>query len=179
MSSANQEFVVIGRVLSPWGNRGQVKVHPETDFPERFSPGAEVYVEQQPFSIESAAWHRGRLLVKFAGIDRVEDARQLQGKLIEIPQAGLQPLEEDRYYYFQLIGLEVRTDQDKLLGRITEILASASNDVYVVQGPRGETLIPATAEVVTAVDIEKGLMTVEPMEGLLELNLKKTDRAAD
>jgi 16S rRNA processing protein RimM len=72
----------------------------------------------------------------------------------------------------------VRTEQDELLGQLTEILALASNDVYVVQGPRGEILIPAIADVVKKVDLKRKLMIVQPLDGLLELNRKKTDRPA-
>jgi 16S rRNA processing protein RimM len=178
MKSADQEFVIIGRILSPRGNSGQVRVSPETDFPQRFDPGARVFVDRQPLAIEDAHWHHGKPVVKFTSIDRVEDARKLQGKFIEIPQSEVQTLEEDRYYYFQLIGLKVRTEQDELLGQLTEILALASNDVYVVQGPRGEILIPAIADVVKKVDLKRKLMIVQPLDGLLELNRKKTDRPA-
>jgi 16S rRNA processing protein RimM len=168
-------FITIGRIIAPWGVSGQVSVQIETDFPQRFSPGAQVFIDRRPVIIAGASWHRSRLLLKFSDVDRAEDARKLRGKSIEIPQSQLQPLPEGHYYRFQLIGLEVRTAAGEHLGKIREVLGGQSNDTYVVQGAEGEILIPAIEDVVKSVDLAQGYMEIEPIAGLLELNLKKTD----
>jgi len=168
------EFIAIGRIIALWGVQGKVKVRLETDFPQRFSPGQKVFVDGRPLTIDDVSWHRGRPILKFGTIDRAEDAQQLLGRAIEIPQSQLQPLPEDHYYYFQLIGLEVRTTGGEKLGKVKEILTGESNDTYVVKGAEGEVLIPAIEDVIKSVNLERGYMEIEPIAGLLELNRKKT-----
>ena len=152
-----------------------MKVQIETDFPQRFSPGEPVFVDGRPMAIADVSWHRGQPMVKFSTIASAQDARNLQGKSIEIPRSQAQPLPEGHYYHFQLIGLEVRTAGGELLGKIREIIAGQSNDVYVVQGTKSDILIPAIEDVVRSVDLRRGFMEIEPIAGLLELNRKKTD----
>jgi 16S rRNA processing protein RimM len=94
--------------------------------------------------------------------------------LIEIPLHQLQPLPEGQYYHFQLIGLEVWTTRGELLGSITDILNTASNDNYVVKTPEEEVFIPAIEDVVKSIDLVEGRVVIEPIEGLLNLN-KRTD----
>ena len=172
MKTPDLEFITVGRVLAPWGVSGKVKVYPETDFPERFAPGAVVYVDKKPLSVESAEPHRGRMIIKFSSVDTIDEAGKLRGKTLEIEHRQLQPLPADSYYHFQLIGLEEWTVQGEILGEITEIIATGSNDNYVVRNARGEILIPAIADVVKSVDIERGVMTIEAVDGLLDLNRK-------
>ena len=80
---------------------------------------------------------------------------------------------EEQYYHHQIIGLQVRTTQGELLGNITEILTGKSNDNYIIRGDRGDILIPAIEDVVQSIDLESGIVTIEPIEGLLDLNIKK------
>jgi len=82
------------------------------------------------------------------------------------------PLPEGQYYHHQIIGLKVRTTQGELLGNIIEVISGKSNDNYIVQGARGEILIPAIEDVVKAIDLDQGCMTIEAIEGLLSLNEK-------
>jgi len=124
-------------------------------------------------TIADVSWHRDRPIIKFSTIDCAEDARQLRGKSIDIPQSQLHPLPKDHYYHFQLIGLMVVTAGGEPLGEIKEILAGKSSDTYVIQSTEGEILIPAIEDVVRSVDLERGIMEIEPMAGLLELNRKK------
>ncbi len=83
------------------------------------------------------------------------------------------PLPEGQYYHDQMIGLQVKTTQGELIGTVTDILTGKSNDNYIVRGERGEILIPAIEDVVQSIDIKQGYVIIEPMEGLLELNVKK------
>ena len=86
------------------------------------------------------------------------------------------PLPDGQYYHHQLIGLKVRTTEGELLGDITEVLTGRSNDNYIVRGEQGEVLIPAIEDVIKAIDLEQGYITIEPIDGLLELNKKKPPR---
>jgi len=161
------DFIAVGRVLAPWGVKGEVKVEVLTDFPDRFAPDEEVYVGGRAVTIEGCKWHRGRAILKLVTIDSVEDAQKLSGQFLEIPQSRLRPLPQDEYYQFQLLGLEVWTTDGEFLGRIARILPTGNNDVYVVPLTRGEVLIPATEDVVKSVDIDNGRMTIEAVKGLL------------
>jgi 16S rRNA processing protein RimM len=92
---------------------------------------------------------------------------------VEIEPSQDYPLPEGQYYHHQIIGLEVRTTRGELIGTITNILTGKSNDSYVVQSPKGEILIPAIEDVVQSIDLYKGIITIEAIDGLLDLNEKK------
>jgi len=92
---------------------------------------------------------------------------------VEIEHSQDYPLPEGQYHHYQIIGLQVKTTQGELLGNITEILTGKSNDNYIVRGAKGEIIIPAIEDVVQSIDIDAGVITIEPIEGLLDLNEKK------
>jgi 16S rRNA processing protein RimM len=172
MKSSRPEYIAIGRIVSSRGTRGHLKVQVTTDFPERFSPSREVYVSGKPAVIESVEWHRGQAIVKLDTVNSAEAAGKLHGQLLEIHHSQLRSLPDGAYYHFQLVGLEVRTVEGETLGRVSEILAMTSNDTYVVKGKKGEILIPAIEDVVKTIDLDKKLLIIEPMKGLLGLNEK-------
>lgn len=172
MKSSELEFITIGKILAPSGIKGKLKVTVLTDFPQRFTPGAKIYINRQPMTIDDTTWHKGNATIKLNTIDSLEDAERLRGQPLEIHHSQLQDLPDEEYYHFQLIGLEVWTTAGKLLGNITEILAPTSNDNYVVKGAEGEILIPAIDDVVKSVDLNQGRMIIEPIAGLLSLNKK-------
>ncbi len=174
MDLSELDFITIGKILAPWGLEGKVKVELITDFPERFAPAAQVYVNRQSMTIDSTEWRKGKVIVKLNAVGSIEAAEKLRGQLVEIHSSQVHPLPEGQYYHFQLIGLEVRTTQGELLGNIAEILTTAGNDSYVVHGARGEVIIPAIEDVVKSVDLARGYMVIEPLEGLLSLN-QRTD----
>ena len=168
----DSQFIAVGRVVTVWGVLGEVKVETMTDFPDRFSPQEMVYIRGRAVTIEQSRWHRGRVILKLATIDRVEDATELRGQLLEVPQSQVHPLPNGEYYQFQLLGLEVWTTEGELLGQITHILPTGSNDVYVVPSKHGELLIPAIEDVVLSVDLEKGRIVIELIEGLLQKKVR-------
>jgi len=162
------ESLIVGRILAPWGIRGEVKVEVLTDFPERFAPQKVVYLNARPLEIESCRPHKQHLVVKLATIDSVEDAERLRGQDLTIPSSELSRLPEGQYYTFQIIGLDVLTTEGQYLGQVTDIMATASNDVYIVEGEGGEILIPAIEDVVKSIDLKKGKMVIEAIKGLLD-----------
>jgi 16S rRNA processing protein RimM len=162
------EFLIVGRILAPWGLKGEVKVEVITDFPERFAPHNFVYLNASPFEIESCRPHKQFLVLKLTTIDSIEAAEKLRGCDLTIPRVELPELPEGQYYTFQLIGLDVVTTEGELLGHIKDIIATASNDVYIVESKRGEILIPAIEDVVKSIDLKKGTITIEAIEGLLD-----------
>jgi len=166
-NAVDSEFVSVGRILAPWGTKGDLKIEVMTDFPERFASGRKVYLDNEPLTIERSHLHKDSLIVKLATIDSREAAEKLRGRLLEIPQAEVCPLPEGEYYRFELIGLEVQTTEGESLGEIAEILVTGSNDVFVVRKDANEVLIPAIDDVIKFVDIEKRRITIELINGLL------------
>jgi len=162
-------YLVVGKIVAPWGVRGEVKVAIETDFPERFSRLKRVYLgeEATSFVLEGSRLHQRHVLLKLEGCDDRNAAEKLRGQLVQIPIEEAMPLGEDEYYIYQIVGLDVWTTKGEHLGRVSEVLFTGANDVYVVQGERGEILIPAVEDVVVEVDLAGGRLTVELMEGLI------------
>ncbi|HOR00660.1 MAG TPA: ribosome maturation factor RimM [Anaerolineae bacterium] len=162
--------LIVGRVLAPWGHRGQVRVEILTDFPERFAALEEILVGEDlvPYRLEAARLHKGSVVLKLEGVDDPEQASALRGALLYIPVSQAMPLEQDQYFHYQILGLEVWTVDGRYLGRISEILETGANDVYVVQSDGREVLIPAVADVVQEVDLERHRLIVAPPPGLLE-----------
>lgn len=161
------EYIVVGHVIGQLGIKGEVKIEVLTDFPDRFAPGNRAYVDGHPLTIERSRPHKDRLALKFFGIDDIEAASQLRGRNLEIPIDQIHELPVDEYYRFQILGLEVFDMQGEPVGKIDDILPTGSNDVYIVTGPRGEVLIPAIDDVIKSIDIQKGQMVIQVIDGLL------------
>jgi 16S rRNA processing protein RimM len=158
--------VAVGSIAAPWGVRGDLKVQPLTDFPERFRRGAALWVQGRRIEVQRSRWSRGLVYLGLSGIDSRNAAEELRGALLEVPESELAPLPEGQYYRFQVIGLDVCTPEGRSLGRVAEILSTGSNDVYIVRGGPRELLIPAIEDVVKEVDLEGGRLVVEPPEEL-------------
>jgi 16S rRNA processing protein RimM len=170
MKSPGLEFITIGQIIAPWGIKDKLKVEVITDFPQRFAPRSQIYINRQPMTIAGTEWHKGKAIIKLDTIDSMEQAEKLRGQVIQIHPSQLKPLPERQYYHFQLIGLEVWTTQGELLGKVSQILTAKSNDNYVVRGAKGEILIPAIEDVVKSIDLDSGRITIEAINGLLSLN---------
>ena len=167
MDDVASGYVAVGRVLSPWGVSGDLKVEPLADPPNYLPPGRNVIVAGQTRTVESSR-RRGRLLyLKLSGIDDRAAADALQGRYLQIAERDLEPLGDGQYYRFQLIGLSVHSTDGELLGHVSDVLTTPSNDVFVVEGPLGEILIPAVDDIVKEIDIQGGTMTIEVVPGLL------------
>jgi len=162
--------LIIGRVLRPFGVRGELKVEILTDFPERFASLRQVFIgdDAKSFPVERARLHSGTVLVKLAGIDTPEDAAQLREQLVYVAIADAVSLPENRVYLYQLIGLRVRTSDGQTLGEITDVLDTRANDVYIVSDGTRELLLPAIPDVVKEINLTRGEMIVKLIDGLVE-----------
>jgi len=158
-------------VVTPHGIRGEVKVVVLTEDAGRFGLLTQVYLgdETSPRPYALVGWrpHQKHVLLRLAGVADRNAAEALRGQWVLIPAAEALPLEPGEFYVCQIVGLEAWTAEGENLGRVADVLSTGGNDVLVIQGPRGEVLIPFTAEVVPTVDLEAGRLTVEPLEGLL------------
>ncbi len=160
-------FLTIGRILAPWGIKGEVKIQVLTDFPDSFATQNQVYLRGHPLTIERSWHHDKHLIIKLGTIDDRGAAEKLRGCDVEIPLSQAHTLPEGEYYPLQLIGLKVQTEEGEPLGEVVDIWLRESNDVYVVRGQRGQILVPAIEDVVRSIDLENGIMVIEVMNGLL------------
>lgn len=158
----------MGRVLRPWGLQGDLKVESLSDFPDRFAPGARLWLLGAERRVEQSRWQKGALFLKLAGVDDATAAERLRGALLETPETDLRPLPPDEYYNHQLIGLSVRSTTGDDLGTVQEVLPTGGNAVLVARGAGGETLLPFIHQVVRSVDISAGQIVVQLVEGLPE-----------
>ena len=161
------QFIPIGRVVAPWGIRGEVKVEVLTDFPDRFSCGEILYLQGRAVTIKSSRYRGNTAILKLDTIDSRNSAELIRGASLEVPFTELKPLPKGEYYRFQLIGLEVCSTEGKSLGKISNVMPTGSNDVYEVSTETGSFLIPAIDDVVKSIDLDKGRMTIQIIKGLL------------
>jgi len=159
-------FIPIGRVVAPWGIRGEVKVEVQTDFPDRFSCGEILYLQGRAVTIKSSRYRGNTVILKLDTIDSRNAAELIRGACLEVPSTELKPLPKGEYYRFQLLGLEVQNTEGKLLGQVSDVIQTGSNDVYEISSDTGVFLIPATDEVIKSIDIDKGCMVIEMLKGL-------------
>lgn len=161
-------YLAIGRVARPFGLHGELRVQLYTEYPEQLGRLHAVYLgsDVQPCQVESVRLHKGAALFKLAGIDDRTAAETLRGALVQIAREQAVPLEKDEYYEHQIVGMTVVEEDGTLLGRVTEIVSTGANDVYVVVGPDGELLLPAIESVILEIDLQLDQMVVHVMEGL-------------
>ena len=157
----------IGQIVNTFGINGLIKVKPFTDDIKRFDNLKSIYIKEKQYEIESVKYHKDMVLLKLKGIEKIEDAEILRNCYLEIDRED-GSLEEGAYYIVDLLGLDVITDTGKLLGKLDDIYNTGSNDIYVVKDELGkQILLPGIKEVILNVDIEKQIVTVHLLEGLI------------
>lgn len=167
-----QEMLEIGQIVNTFGIKGFVKVVPFTDDIKRFDELEKVYVktrsEIKEYKIEEVKYHKNMVLIKFLGIDKVEDANLLKDSYLKIDRKDAIPLEEDSYFIVDLIGLDVYTDENVYLGKLEDVFNTGSNDIYVVKDELGkQILLPAIADVIKEINIENKKIIVHLINGLV------------
>lgn len=164
-----EQMLTIGRIVNTHGVKGEVRVLPSTDDIKRFGKLKEIVVQNRTESIkeiETVRYHKNFVLLKFKGIDNMDDAEILKNSTLKINRKDALPLGQDEYYQCDLYGLKVVTEEGRDLGKLVDILVTGSNDVYVVRNTEKEILIPAIKQCILKIDLEKGEMLVHLLEGL-------------
>ena len=168
----SQTLLVLGRVLGAQGLRGAVKVRSLTDVPTLLSPGASVILRGprggSEVLLKDVRPLRDLLVVRFEGIDDRKSAEAVEGYEICLPRALAPPLPEAVYYHHDILGLRVETETGEGLGEIVDIWPSDAHDLYVVRRDQREWLLPAVEAFVLRIDLEKRVVVVRPIEGLVE-----------
>ena len=160
------DLITIGIIIAPHGVRGEVRIVPLTDFPERFENLKTVFLEDDSkMELESVKFSNKFIIAKFKNINSRNDIEIFNGKLLMLNRSDIPSLPEGEYYNFDIIGLEVIDDKGSKLGKITEVLKTGSNDVYVVEGKK-QILVPALKKVVKEINLTDGFMKVELLEEL-------------
>ena len=156
------DLFAVAKILTPHGVRGEVKLLPLTDFPHRFAQTEYLLLaDRTKLYLESVRMQKNAILVKFRGLDTPEDWSPLRNKELFVTEDELMPLPAGQYYIHQIVGLEVVDEQEQILGRVTDVLQTGSNDVYVVKTTDGkELLLAAIDSVVKEIDIAAGRMRV-------------------
>ena len=167
-----EDLLKVGVITTTHGVRGEVKVFPTTDDAERFleleyvllDPGREL----RRLDIKNVRFFKNLVILKFDGIDNINDIEKYKGKDLWIPREEAQELGEDEYYIADLQGLNVVLEDGTEFGTLRDVMETGANDVYIIDSnEHGEVLLPAIKECILDVDLEKNTMTVHLMKGLL------------
>ena len=166
-----EQYLQVGVISSTHGIRGEVKVFPTTDDPARFKVLKDVILdtgkEQSPMEIQGVKFFKQFVIVKFKGIDNINDVEKYKGKSVLVTRENAAPLGEDEYYIADLVGMIVFTE-DGEFGVLKDVIETGANEVYVVDSKEhGEVLIPAIHECILDVNVEEQTMKVHLLDGLL------------
>ena len=169
-----EELLRIGIISSTHGIHGEVKVFPTTEDIKRFKKLKQVILDtgekQMELEIEGVKFFKQFVILKFKGIDNINEIEPYRGKNLLVTRKQAIPLEEGEYFISDLIGLRVVSDQGEVLGTLTDVLQTGANDVYVVKREeKKDLLIPAILQCILKTDLINGVMTVHLLEGLLDL----------
>ena len=168
-----EQILRVGVISSTHGIRGEVKVYPTTDDPERFLDLDEVILdtgrEHKILEIEGVKFFKNQVILKFKGYDNINDIEKYLKKDLLVDREHAVELGENENFIADLIDMEVVTDEGKVLGTLTDVIETGANDVYAVKTPEGkEILLPAIRDCILDVNVDEKRMTVHVMEGLLD-----------
>ena len=167
-----EQLLQVGVISSTHGIRGEVKVFPTTDDVKRFKKLKKVILdtgrEHLPLEVESVKFFKQFAIVKFKGIDNINDIEKYKGKSLLVDRENAVKLRKDEYFIADMIGLQVYTEDGEAFGVLKDVLETGANDVYIIDSSKhGEVLVPAIKQCILDVDIEGQKMTIHLMEGLV------------
>lgn len=167
-----QKYLEIGKIVSVHGLKGEVKVQPWCDGPDYFCRFKRLYSKDgsQQYVIERSREQGNMVLVKIKGVDTVEAAQSMRGKILFMDRKDAK-LPKGSYFIADLIGLNIEDESGKSYGVLNDVLKTGANDVYEIKSENGKMYyIPAIPSVILSTDIEGGKMIIYPMEGLFDEN---------
>ncbi|MBN1254891.1 MAG: 16S rRNA processing protein RimM [Deltaproteobacteria bacterium] len=169
-----EDLIVIGRISRPHGLKGEIRIeYFNTEDPQLCSRYQNIFIQgdegpPQPYHPIKIRPHKQGILATLEGIHTKEEAERLRGNVVLVDPAELPCLEEDEYYWHEILGMRVVTEQGEDVGTVVDIFPTGSNDVYVVREGTKEFLIPAIKDVIITVNKETRTMVIRPLQGLLE-----------
>jgi 16S rRNA processing protein RimM len=166
------DLVRIGQITSSHGVRGEVRVFPLTNFPERFATLRTVLLgdDARPVRVKYRTVVKNMIILSIEGVEDRDASDKLRGQYLQVPMSEVFPLPEGHYYVFDLIGLDVVDPEGNPLGRLVEVNSSSPvHDLYVVERPdRKRYMVPAVQKFVKQIDLPGGKVVIQPIPGLLE-----------
>jgi 16S rRNA processing protein RimM len=163
------ETVVVGRVIRPHGIRGELKVSlPESFEAEGFDLQVKTATGVRTLIVEAVRGTESNPILKFKGVDDRNEAESLKGAILSVPKSRSPKLAEDEHFISELIGLNVQTSDGRVIGKIEDVWDRPGQDIIVVRSGEKEILIPSVKAFIKSIRPEKGIMIVEPIEGLLD-----------
>jgi 16S rRNA processing protein RimM len=163
------EFLAVGRILRPHGVRGNLLIKAESELIKSISPGSEIFVgsAHSPFTVKYMSPHRDQYILSLEMLYSRDDAEAYRESFIYVRFENTASLPENVFFYWQLLGLEVHSDEDENLGSLQDIIETGANDVYVVRSEKGdELLLPAIESVIKSINLDENLMIVHLIPGL-------------
>ena len=162
-----KELLQAGKIVNTHAIRGDVRIYPYCDSAEFICDIKTLYIDNTPYKVTMARPHKGQALVHFKGIDRIEDAESLVGKLVYFDKKDA-ILEKDQFFIDDIIGLTVKDiDTGKIYGTISNVFPTGANDVFEVQGEKN-LLVPKIDDVVIEINLKEQRVLIRPLEGLFE-----------
>jgi 16S rRNA processing protein RimM len=162
------DWIPVGRVTRTHGLKGELKFFPADQDDLVVQNDQQIRLGETTFKIKSVRGAKSPFIVKFEGIDSIEAAQSLSGQEVLVARVDFESLPDGEYYRFEIEGLKAFDDTGKYYGEIEDIIATGSNDVYVVRGDGKEWLVPMIDSVVQSIDLEQGKLIFHCVEGLFE-----------
>ena len=166
------KYLELGQIVNVRGLKGEVKVNSFTDDNTKFERLPKVFIKRnkgdlEERKIEKVSYNKNQVIIKFVGINTIDEAEKLRNSFILVDRDDLGSLPEGIYYIADLIGLDVFTEEGELLGKVDDIYNTGANDIYVIKDDLGkQRLLPGIKDVIKEVNIEEGKIIVNLIEGL-------------
>ncbi len=166
------ELIAYGKVIKPHGLSGEVKVLPFSGENSSFKNFSNIYISKEiknppKFVISRSRNQKNHIIVKLENIDSIDDAERLKGLTVFINREELPEKEDDEYYWFELIGMEVFNQNDELIGKVKEIIDNTAQPILVINNKSDEYLVPMVDKFVESIDLENSKIVINPIEGLI------------
>lgn len=166
-------FIAYGKITKAHGLSGGLKLLPFSRLPEGLNSIKRIFIDSpgrrgpEPFRLEECRFDKGSAIVRLEGIDSIEDAEELIGRDVYIDESDLPGLEEGEFYWFELIGLDVYTEDGRYVGRVESLIDRALQSLLVVKDGGKEALIPLSEPIIKEINLKESKIIISPVEGLL------------
>jgi 16S rRNA processing protein RimM len=166
------DYLSVGKILGPWGLKGEVRLFPYTDYPERFSYLKRAFIFDGEFRrevvAESARQQNNIIIIKFRDFNSISEVEKLAGLSLQVSREDAVKLPPDVYFICDILGADIYTVEGEFVGVLKDVLQLGAQDVYVIDTPDNkEVLIPAVKQFIKSVDLKANLITIQPIKGML------------
>ena len=162
-----KELLEAGKIINTHALKGEVRIFPYCDSADFLCDVKKLYIDGESYKINAARVHKGQALIKFKGVNSIEEAEALLGKLVYFDKKDIQ-LEEGQFFIEDIIGLTVEDiDTGEIYGKVTEVFTTGANDVFEVTGDR-VLLVSKIDQVVLEINLKEEKILIRPLEGLFE-----------